>query len=70
MLRGTKACMLTWYRYQDGVLTSTAYEGAAGTREVAAGAPFKTDVMVERLVVLGLPGGPRGWQVRAPPHSP
>ena len=27
------------------------------------GAPFVSDVLVERIVVLGLPGGPASWKV-------
>eukprot|EP00208_Stichococcus_sp_RCC1054_P007303 CAMPEP_0206145352 /NCGR_PEP_ID=MMETSP1473-20131121/27104_1 /ASSEMBLY_ACC=CAM_ASM_001109 /TAXON_ID=1461547 /ORGANISM="Stichococcus sp, Strain RCC1054" /LENGTH=887 /DNA_ID=CAMNT_0053541521 /DNA_START=68 /DNA_END=2731 /DNA_ORIENTATION=- len=50
------------FRYKDGVLISTAYEGA-GSEVAASGDAFKTEVKVERIVVLGLPGGPKGWQV-------
>lgn len=51
-------------RYQGGFLTSAAYEGeGAGGSGVVSGAPYRAEVEVERVVVLGLPGGPQGWQV-------
>ena len=49
-------------RYQSGVLTSGAYGAEAG--DTAAGA-FETQSVIERIAVLGLPGGPSGWQVRS-----
>lgn len=47
------------------MLTSTSYKGA-GSEVAASGDAFKTEVQVERIVVLGLPGGPNGWQVSIP----
>ena len=51
-------------RYQGGFLTSTAFESEGGGGSgVVSGAPFRAEVEIERVVVLGLPGGPKGWQV-------
>lgn len=51
---------ISWCRYHDGVLTSSAYQTAA---DAVAQAGFQTEVVVERIAILGLPGGLSGWQV-------
>ncbi len=45
------------HRYKDGVLSSSAYDADAGK------AAFDTEVVIERIAIVGLPGGPSGWQV-------
>ena len=58
-------------RYQGGFLTSTAFESEGGGGSgVVSGAPFRAEVEIERVVVLGLPGGPKGWQVTHSPPPP
>ena len=51
--------------FADGKLSSALAEAARGTALTLplSGEPFKTDVVVERIVVLGLTGGPSGWKV-------
>lgn len=46
-------------RYADGVLSSSAHGTAAGA---ATQAVFETEVVIERIAILGLPGGLSGWQ--------
>ena len=53
-------------RFAGGRLSSSAAESARGSPLTLplSGAPFSSDVAVERIVVLGLPGGPANWKVR------
>jgi ethanolamine ammonia-lyase small subunit len=46
-------------RYADGVLTSSAYRTADNALAQSA---FNTNVAIERIAILGLPGGVSGWQ--------
>ena len=54
------------FRFAGGKLSSAAADRARGAALTLplSGEPFRTDVVVERIVVLGLKGGPSGWKVR------
>ena len=53
-------------RFAGGRLSSSPAQQARGTALTLplTGTPFSSDVTVERIVVLGLPGGPANWKVR------
>ena len=54
------------FSFARGKLSSAAAREARGAALTLplSGDPFKTDVVVERIVVLGLTGGSGGWKVR------
>ncbi len=54
------------FRFAGGKLTSAPAERARGAALPLplSGEPFKTDVVVERVVMLGLSGGSSDWKVR------
>ena len=53
-------------RFADSRLSSSPAQQARGTGLTLAltGTPFSSDVVVERILILGLPGGPASWKVR------
>ena len=55
------------FRFADGKLSSAPADKARGAALTLplTGEPFKTDIIVERIVVLGLKGGSAGWKVQS-----
>ena len=53
------------FRFAGGKLSSSSADTARGAALTLplSGEPFKTDVVVERIVVLGLTGGSAAWKV-------
>ena len=54
------------FSFARGKLSSAPAEAAGGAALTLplSGEPFRTDVVVERIVVLGLTGDPAGWKVQ------
>lgn len=48
------------FRFDNGLLASTPYDSAAISKPDAK---YRPDIAIERIIVMGLPGGPNGWQV-------